>query len=447
MPSHPTLSSQEPSPGAFPPPPSSERRLGGLTPVTLFLTLLIAYLVVKVQLVVVLVLLAILFATIIERPVVELEKRRIPRGFAILLVYIAIIGSIVLLSLIIAPVISEEADTFKREAPDQLAQLQAQWRTSPNPILNGPGEELLGRAIDAIADPPEPGQDTAMNVLISIGGAIVGIMTALVVAFYYLMEKALLRRLILQQLRAENRTRVARVWDDVEAQVGRWLRGQLTLCLIIGTTSTIGYGLMGVRFWPLLGLVAGITEAIPIVGPWLGGIPAVIIALTQSWEKALMVAIFVICLQLLENTVLVPRVMRGAVGLTPLTVFVAILVGTQFMNVVGAILAIPLAAAVQVIVTDYLKTRREARRASDVQLPGWRWMRGHLVTQVPQMEPPPQPEPPEEARAPVATKESPGWTSHLLARVSGHGSEGPATRTESPSVDPQGGPNGGTPSA
>ena len=72
---------------------------------------------------------------------------------------------------------------------------------------------------------------------------------------------------------------------------------------------------MGVRFWPLLGLWAGITEIIPIVGPWLGGIPAVAIAATQSWDKAIMVAIFVVLLQFSENSILVPRVMRGAVGL------------------------------------------------------------------------------------------------------------------------------------
>jgi predicted PurR-regulated permease PerM len=445
MPAHPSVTSPEPPPGALP--PSGGERRSGLTPVTLFLTLLIAYLVVQVQLILVLVLMAILFATIIERPVVEIEKRHIPRGLAILIVYAAIIGSVVLLSLIIAPVIREEADTFKRDAPAQLEELQDRWRDSPNPILSGPGQELLGRAIDAIEDPPEPGQDTALNVLVSIAGGIVGVITALIVAFYYLMEKALLRRLILQQLKSENRTRVARVWDDVEAQVGRWLRGQLTLCLIIGVTATIGYGLMGVPFWPLLGLVAGITEAIPIVGPWLGGVPAVVIALTESWEKALMVAAFIVGLQLLENAVLVPRVMRGAVGLTPLTVFVAILVGTQFMNVIGALLAIPLAAAVQVIVTDYLKTRREAGRATEVQLPGWRWMRGHLVTQVPTIEPPPQPEVPEESRAPAAASESPGWTSQLLARVSGHSGEAPGSRTESPPADAQGGANGGTPSA
>jgi predicted PurR-regulated permease PerM len=446
MPALPPPSTHETPPVAIPTPPVPERR-SGLTPVSLFLVLLIAYLAVKVQLILVLTLMAILFATIIERPVIALERRRIPRSLSILIVYIAILGSLVLLSLILVPVIREEADSFQRDAPTQLRQLQSTWRESRNPLLNGPGEELLGRAVKAIEDPPEPAQDTAVNVLITIGGGIVAIMTMLIIAFYYLMEKALLRRLVLQQLKSENRQRVARVWDDVEAQVGRWLRGQFTLCLIIGVTSTIGYGLMGIRFWPLLGLVAGITEALPIVGPWLGGIPAVTIALTQSWEKALMVALFVVALQLTENAVLVPRVMRGAVGLTPLTVFIAILAGTQFMNVAGALLAIPIAAAVQVIVTDYLRTRREARKASELPLPGWRWMRGHLTTQPPPVETPTSHDVPESASAHIVATEPPGWTSQLLARVSTHGPEGPTVHPETSPSEPPGGSNGGKPSA
>jgi predicted PurR-regulated permease PerM len=155
----------------------------------------------------------------------------------------------------------------------------------------------------------------------------------------------------------------------------------LTLCLIIGSLSFVGYGLMGVRFWPLLGLWAGITEIIPIVGPWLGGIPAVAIAATQSWDKAVMVAIFVVLLQFLENSVLVPRVMRGAVGLSALTVFVAILAGTQYLGVIGALLAIPIAAAIQVVVSEYFKGRREMHRPIvETVTPGWRWMRGSTTT-------------------------------------------------------------------
>jgi predicted PurR-regulated permease PerM len=147
---------------------------------------------------------------------------------------------------------------------------------------------------------------------------------------------------------------------------------------------------MGVRFWPLLGLWAGITEIIPIVGPWLGGIPAVAIAATQSWDKALMVAIFVVLLQFMENSILVPRVMRGAVGLSPLTVFVAILAGTQYLGVIGALLAIPISAAIQVIVSEYFKSRRETYRAVEAVSPGWRWMRGSTSTTTVAI-PPPEP--------------------------------------------------------
>jgi predicted PurR-regulated permease PerM len=157
---------------------------------------------------------------------------------------------------------------------------------------------------------------------------------------------------------------------------------------------------MGVRFWPLLGLFAGITEAIPILGPWLGGIPAFVIALTESWEKAFFVALFVVALQTTENWVLVPRVMRGAVGLTPLTVLVAILAGTAFMNVIGAFLAIPIAAVVQVLVSDYLRSRREINRIPESQGTGWRWMRDQIHQEIFDDDKPERSEDPPAARKP-----------------------------------------------
>ncbi|MGH2534792.1 MAG: AI-2E family transporter [Thermomicrobiales bacterium] len=406
--------------------PQRGDRRPGLTPFTLFLILLIAFILVRVQLVLILTLLALLFATVIERPIEQLQRRRIPRGLSILLVYVAIIGGFTLLSILVAPMISDEADNFRTEAPTQLRELEDDWRNSSNPLLSGPGQDLLDRAIKVIEQPPEPEQETAINVVLSVGGGIVGLITTLIIAFYYLLEKDLLRQLILDQLQPSSRTRVARIWDNVEAQVGRWLRGQLTLCLIIGITATIGYGIIDIRFWPLLGLWAGLTEIIPIVGPWIGGIPAFIIALTHGWDKALIVAGFIVAMQTLENAILVPRVMKGAVGLTPLTVFIAILAGTEFRGIAGAVLAIPVAAAVQVIITDYLRTRRAVGHPSESVLSGWRWMRGYH-TGLPDDEPPP-PEPPAAPRQPepatAAPKEQTGWTSQVLSRVGrGLGSE------------------------
>jgi predicted PurR-regulated permease PerM len=328
-------------------------------------------------------LLSLVFATVIQTPVDALERRHFPRPLAILLVYIGIIGAFTVLFVLLSPAIREQAAAFREQAPQSLADLRSAWLSSGNALLAGPGQQVLARGIAFIESPTQAQgvnvpQGAALGLLTGIGGGIIGLLTVLVISFYYLMEKSWIRRIVLLDSPPETRIRVSRIWDEVEQKVGDWLRGQLTLCLVIGVTATIGYAVMGIQFWPLLGLWAGITEIIPILGPWLGGVPAVLIALTQGWEKGFLVIGFVILLQLMENTILVPRIMRGAVGLTPLTVFIAILAGTEFAGVAGALLAIPIAAVIQVMLSHYTEARREAKLAGRSALPGWRWMRGSV---------------------------------------------------------------------
>lgn len=351
---------------------------GGITPTSLFLVLLLFWIVTQVQLVLVLGLLALLFGTILEGPVRFFQKRRFPRPAAILVVYIIIIGSLALLVFSIAPGIADQASEFSEKVPAQLRELRNDWRASDNGLLSGLGVDVLNRAIDTVEGDSDVNvsQDAvarAIPVVTSITGVIVSTVTLLVITFYYLLEKRLLRGLILDTLTPRFRARVDHLWTEVENKVGGWLRGQLLLCLIIGVIATVAYGIIGLDFWPLLGLWAGLTEIIPIIGPWIGGIPAVLIALTISWETTLITIAVIVGMQSLENWVLVPRVMRGAVGLTPLTVFVAILAGTQFMGVVGAVLAIPIAATIQVILTDFLE-RRADRDERNTARSGWRWM-------------------------------------------------------------------------
>jgi predicted PurR-regulated permease PerM len=373
-----------PTAEAAPAPAPASERTPGLTPVSLLLVLAVGYLLIQIQFVLVLVLLSLVFATVIQRPVDVLEHRHVPRPLAILLVYAMLIAAITLLFLVLSPAVREQAVIFREQAPESLVELRTAWQNSGNALLSGVGQQMLGRGIAFIENPtvgasiPVPG-GAAVGLLTGLGGGIIGLVTVLIISFYYLMEKAWLRRVALSNASAETRIRVSRTWDEVEQKVGDWLRGQLTLVLIIGVSATIGYAIMGIRFWPLLGLWAGVTEIIPILGPWLGGIPAVIIALTQGWEKALLVVGFILILQMTENAILVPRVMRGAVGLSPLAVFLAILAGTEFAGVAGALLAIPVAAAIQVLLSQYTEARREARLAGLSSLPGWRWMRGSVA--------------------------------------------------------------------
>lgn len=368
----------------------------GLTPVSLVLALLVAYLLMEIQLLLILLILAVIFATLIERPVDILQERHVPRGLSILLMYVAIFAVLGLFSVGVAPVIREQVAIFREQAPGQIQELEQTWQESTNPILNGVGRDALLRVIQFLEDPatdlpiPDGAADVVIGLATGVGGGVIGLVTTLVIAFYYLMEKNWLRQIVLEQLKPSNRDHVARILDSVETKVGDWMRGQLVLMLVIGVAATVGYGILGVRFWPLLGIWAGLTELIPIVGPWLGGIPAVIIALTQGWDKALIVVGFILVLQSIENYVLVPRVMRGAVGLSPMTVFLAILAGTQFLGILGAVLAIPVAAAVQVLLSDYFRSRREEYLAETPSAPtSWQWMRGQLVPTVGGVDPGP----------------------------------------------------------
>ena len=128
-----------------------------------------------------------------------------------------------------------------------------------------------------------------------------------------------------------------------------WLGGHLLLGAIIDTTATIGLWLIGVPFFFVLGLLAGVGELIPMVGPILSAIPAILVALTVSPGTALATALFFLAQQQLENHILVPKIMSKQVGVSAVTVIIALLVGGSLLGIVGALLAVPSAAAIQVI--------------------------------------------------------------------------------------------------
>jgi predicted PurR-regulated permease PerM len=330
-----------------------------LTPVSLLIVLLIFYLIVQVQIIVFLLLFAVLFATVIERPVIKLENRGMPRAAGILTVYVGIILMVVAIGLVFVPILTAEARTFSQEVPLLLEDVANDWHASDNEFLSRTGYRVLRQLQFRLENPPPPTRGTAVGLVTGIGTIAFGLVATFVIGFYYLMEKNLFKRLLLEQLPLESQERVNAIWTDVEAKVGDWLRGQLLLCLIIGTASAVGYGLLGLRFWPLLAVFAGLTELVPIIGPWIGGLPAFGIALLDSWQTAAIVAIFIVLLQFAENSILVPRIMKNAIGLSPLTVFLAVLAGGEFMGVLGALLALPFAAAIQVIIVDALRVRQQ----------------------------------------------------------------------------------------
>ena len=357
------MTSPDPAPGPM-------RAYAGMTPVRVMVNTLavlfvlgMVWLFVQIRSIVLLLIVGILLAAAIEPLIFRLRRRGFSRGQSILAIYGAIIAILAVgLYLIVPQLITQSTELFNN-IPDYLATFRTQANESGNRFFSTVGIRMIDRAdklyTDVQSNPPI-GANQAIGLVTSVFGVVLTIVSVMIVAFYWMTEKALIKRVVLGLFPIDKRDRAHGLWDEIEEKLGGWARGQLLLMLIIGVLSTIAYATLGLPFWFLLGIWAGLTELIPFIGPVLGGAAAFLVALTVSWEKALIVVGFVIVLQQVEGSVLVPRVMRNAVGLTPLSVVLAVLIGGTLMGPIGAVLAIPVAAAVQVLVQDLLRNRAES---------------------------------------------------------------------------------------
>ena len=199
---------------------------------------------------------------------------------------------------------------------------------------------------------PAPNPDQVVEVGAAAAEAAIAVATLLTLVFFWLLEHARLQRYVLAYFPADNRAGARDIWNEVETRLGLWVRGQLTLMGTMGVATGTAYFLLGVPGALLLGLIAAITEAIPIVGPLLGAIPAVLVASTVSPELALIVAGVYIVIQLIEGSVLVPLVMRNTIGISPLLVMLSLLVGAAVGGLLGALLAVPIVASAEIILSQ-----------------------------------------------------------------------------------------------
>lgn len=284
------------------------------------------------------------------------RHRRLSRAAASALVYLGLLAALGLVgSLLVAPLVREASDLAER-APELYGGLQEmiadlQQRYPWLPDLTG----LIQRL------PEEAGRLTAYvgratGVAFRVFGAIVSAVTVLVLSFYMLLEGPAIKAAFLRLFPRRNHQQLETVLTAIGRKFGGWLRGQLFLGLIVGLAAGLGTAALGLPYALLLGLAAGVTELIPLVGPILGAIPAVFVALFGPTWRLLAVIVLFVAIQQAENHFLVPRVTRQTVGLSPVLTLVAIMVGTKLMGILGALLAVPVAAAVQVIVGELVRT-------------------------------------------------------------------------------------------
>jgi predicted PurR-regulated permease PerM len=179
------------------------------------------------------------------------------------------------------------------------------------------------------------------------------ILTAAFLCIYFMLEGEHAYRFFLSLFPTDQRTRLNSTLKQAERKISKWLVGQGTLMLILGVSSIIVFGLLHVRYFLLLGFLMGLLNIIPIAGGVITITLVAIVAALDSWTKMTGVLIFYLIYVNLENAILIPRIMRSSVNLMGLTVLVALLLGTALAGVVGALVSVPTAALITVLLEEY----------------------------------------------------------------------------------------------
>jgi predicted PurR-regulated permease PerM len=300
----------------------------------------------------------------------RLQRWRIPRPIGILLIYIIFIGLIGLVIASFIPILATEIPKLATSVLDWVSanfdldtsEFQNRIRELQNYLANiqkNLNRENIAAGLSFLS---AVGQN-ALAIIKSIAGGVFSFFMILVITFFMVVEEDGIKRFLVALFPQRFRNYLIEKGEAVEAKFGAWVRGQLILMLVIGTLTFLALKIAGVNYAATLGTLAGLTELIPYVGPILAFVPAVILAGSQGgfWLVMVVAAIY-IGIQQLEGNVLVPLVMKKAVGLSPIIVMFAMLAGASFPDtvnpIVGIIISVPIATAVSVFVHDYTEKEK-----------------------------------------------------------------------------------------
>jgi predicted PurR-regulated permease PerM len=281
----------------------------------------------------------------------------VPRWLAILVVYLTGVCILVVIGLMVIPPLVAQSVALWERLPEELNRLQSFLIRYK--ILRGPIT-----LAEAVRSAPQGGANAVGTVLVALSsviGGIFGLITIVILSFYLLTEARAMFEYWIRFVPAAQRRTVADAAREAVLKVSAWLRAQFVLAGVMGTFTAIGLGLMGVPYFYVVALIAAIGETIPIIGPVIGGITAVAVAVTVSPKLALTVGIYFLILHQLEANVLVPKIMERRVGVSPVAVMVALLIGGALWGLIGAILAIPTVAILSIIVDQIAVSRETAR--------------------------------------------------------------------------------------
>jgi|AntRauTorcE11897_2_1112592.scaffolds.fasta_scaffold01082_2 predicted PurR-regulated permease PerM len=305
---------------------------------TLFFILL-AYLLYLLVDVLLIVLTAVVIASAIEPAIHFLEKHKIPRTIAVIGLYLfGAAGLFTFVYFLIPPIISDLSNLIL-QAPEYIRSLQLES------TFLGEGSLSISQLTSNLqATALESGQDV-IRFISSIFGGVVSFFLIIILSFYLAVRQGGIEQFLRLVVPTSREDYVTNLWHRSQKKMGQWLQGQLVLMLIIGVLVYLGLSILGIPNALLLGILAGLFEIIPVFGPILAAVPAIGLAgISGGLSLALMTAGLFIIVQQFENNLIVPLVNTKTVGVPPIIVILAIVIGGSLVGFLGFVLAVPLAA-------------------------------------------------------------------------------------------------------
>lgn len=302
---------------------------------------------------------AMVMGTVIRPAVNWLYERGTPRVAGILMIYTFLVLLIVGFLLLLAPIIIEQGKTIVSAVPSYYQGLHGWMVHHPNPLL-----VRLSQSFPDVFPGLQPPPETEDQVIGSAGQVfeyftmtvqfVFTTIILLVLIFYWTLDGPRAIQSLLLLVPQDQRESIRELISAIESRLSFYVLGQGILCLIIGIMALLAYRWIGLPNALVLAVIAGVLEAVPMVGPLLGAIPAAMVALSLGPDKLIWVIVATLVIQQLENTLLVPRVMSKAVGVNPFVTLLSLFAFGSFFGLAGALMAIPIAAIIQLLLNHFV---------------------------------------------------------------------------------------------